>query len=264
MKELKKIDVYLIAGQSNAVGCTNINTLPEGFKGEVFDRITLYHEGNFCPTYYGKLNKGVRLGMGCNEDHIGIEYGMAKYFQENTTNEIALIRYGYGGSNLYLDWQPRFLWKDEPSFISQYGFSYKIWAQTVVNGLNKLMEKGYLPEIKGLAWMQGESDADKTEEIANNYYDNLCDLIFSMRTELRIPDLPVAIGEISTQTNIAPWADIVRKNQLKFTENDENSILVSTKDIPAGKDGLHYDGIEDIKLGMRFAEKLFSLNKESF
>lgn len=261
MKNLKEIDVYLIAGQSNAVGCTLIASLPPNFKEEVFDKAYLYQEGNFCPTYYGKLVKGIHLGMGCNEDHMGIEYGMAKYLQENSSKEFAFIRYGYGGSNLFLDWQPRFLWKDEPSFISQYGFSYKTWAQTVVNGLNKLMEAGYLPEIKGMAWMQGESDADKTEEIANNYYDNLCDLIFSMRTELRMPSLPVAIGEISTATKIAPWADIVRKNQLKFTENDKNAILVSTKDIPAGKDGLHYDGSDDVKLGMRFAEKLFSLIK---
>ena len=260
MKELKNINVYLIAGQSNAVGCTSLKTLPEGFKGEIFDKVTMYHEGNFCPTYYGKLTKGVRLGMGCNTDFMGIEYGIAEVLQESD-EESALIRYGYGGSTLYLDWQPRTLWAEEPQFLCQYGFSYKVWAQTVFNGLAKLMQAGYAPEIKGLAWMQGESDADKTKEIADAYYENLRDLILSMRTELRLPTLPVAIGEIATKTSLAPWADIVREAQARFAQDDPFAALVSTRDIPAGKDNLHFDAPEDLELGNRFGKALLSFHE---
>lgn len=261
MLTLKKIDVYLIAGQSNAVGCTKTSTLPSDFKGETFDKVYLYQEGNFCPTYYGKLIKGVHLGMGCNEDHMGIEYGIAKYIQEHSDNEAVLIRYGYGGSNAYLDWQPSPLWKDSPTFIGQYGFHYKTWAQTVVNGLSLLIKNGFLPVIKGVAWMQGESDADKSQQIAEDYYENLCNLIYTMRTELRLPQLPFAIGEISTKCDVAPWADVVRQAQRKFTETDKNAVLVETKDIPAGADGLHYDGLEDLALGLKFGEALMSFNK---
>ena len=261
MKELKKIDVYLIAGQSNAVGLTKIETLPKDFEGEVFDRVLLYQEGNFCLTYYGQLVRGVRLGMGCDTENMGIEYNIAKYLQENTTEEVAIIRYAFGGSNLFYDWKPRIFWDGEPQIMGHRGYSYKIWAQTVANGLNKLLEAGYLPQIKALAWMQGESDADKGEAIADMYYDNLCDLIYTMRAELRMPELPVVIGEIAVQAPVAPWADTVRAAQSKFVLNDAHAALVSTKDIPAGKDNLHFDGPEALRLGQRFVEALLSVTK---
>lgn len=261
MINLKDLDVYLIAGQSNAVGCSKLSTLPEDFAPEVFDGIILYQEGNFCPAYYGTPVRGIRLGMGCKTDQMGIEYGIAKYLHEHGKTEAALIRYAMGGSNLYHGWLPRFLWEDEPRFIGQHGFHYKMWAQTVENGLRMLMQEGFLPHIKALAWMQGESDADKDEQTAKDYLTHLEDLVFSMRTELRLPFLPVAVGEIATHAPAAPWSDEVRMAQKKFAENDPDAVLVSTKGIPVGRDGLHFDAPEDLVLGLRFGEALLSFER---
>ncbi|MBQ9545405.1 MAG: hypothetical protein IJV00_09805 [Clostridia bacterium] len=259
MIKLKDIDVYLIAGQSNAVGCSDLSTLPEDFVPEVFDRVVIYQEGNFCPDFYAKPVRGVKLGMGCKTDQMGIEYGIAKYLQEHSENDCALIRYAMGGSNLYHDWMPRFLWEAEPRFIGQHGFSFKCWAETVENGLNCLMNEGCMPRIKALAWMQGESDAARSAERAGEYLKNLSDLVFSMRVQLRLPSLPVAVGEIATHAPAAPWSDEVRAAQKAFAESDKNAAFVSTKDIPVGRDGLHFDAPEAVRLGLRFGETLLSL-----
>ena len=80
--EFKNIDIYLIAGQSNAVGCTFVNTLSESIQGEKFENVYLYQEGNFSVEHYGEIIKGVTLGMGNNSSQMGIEYGISKVLNE--------------------------------------------------------------------------------------------------------------------------------------------------------------------------------------
>ena len=253
---LKDIDVHIIAGQSNAVGCTNISTLPNDFKKETFEKAYLYQEGNFSTETFAKLVKGVSLGMGCWSGQMGIEYGISKVLNNHDDKPFALIRYAFGGSSLCYDWVPRINWAHKPCFIGHRGFHYMSWSKAVYNGLMELINKGYKPTIKSLIWMQGETDAGLNESIANEYYDSLRDLIFSMRTELNLPELKIIVGEIATKAPQVPYSDVVRNAQKKFCETDKNSYLVSTKDIPIGKDGLHFDGEEDIKLGEAFGKAI--------
>ena len=158
------------------------------------------------------------------------------------------------------DWCPRTKWGNiPPKFIGHIGYSYKYWSETVCNGLKKFIEQGYNPNIKALVWMQGESDADKDERVANSYLQNLIDLFACMRVELRLPELKILVGEIATNAPQCPYSDIVRKAQADYCKIDENALLISTKDIPIGRDGLQFDGDSDLKLGVKFGEALSKL-----
>ena len=254
MKHLKPIDVFLIAGQSNAVGCTFLKSLPEDFEAETFPEALLYQEGNFSTACYGRLQRGITLGFGHCPVQMGIEYGISKAL--SGSGEFALLRFAVGGSTLHFDWIPPQTWEPPPRFYGQPGIYYDGFRRMVPNGITELVNAGYAPRIRALVWMQGESDADKTEEIAKAYYENLTGLAEAIRAALYLPELPIVVGEIATQAPAAPWSDLVREGQRRFCEEDPNAYLVSTKDIPIGKDGMHFDGAEDYRLGMRFGEVL--------
>ena len=59
----------MIAGQSNAVGCTNISVLGDEWVSEQFPCGMLYQEGNFDPYSYGAemLTLGKRFGIKISE-----------------------------------------------------------------------------------------------------------------------------------------------------------------------------------------------------
>ena len=128
----------------------------------------------------------------------------------------------------------------------------------MTKGLNRLIEAGFRPHIKAFVWMQGEADADR-ENAAVRYPDYLRALVDCVRAEFRDEQLPVVIGEIATETSKHPWSDMVRAAQKQVAEEDENICLVTTKDIPIGSDGAHFDGISDLRLGKRFGEVLASI-----
>lgn len=256
MMNWNEIDVHLIAGQSNAVGCTKMSTLPPRFKIHNFERAYLYQEGNFTLHTNAKLIQGITTGMGNNPEHIGIEYGISEVLNKYYHQPFALIRYAFGGSTLCYDWAPRTKWPGQPEYIGHMGYHYDRWSRTVINGMNRLIEKGYRPIIKSLSWMQGESDADKDEAIAADYLGNLNDMVDCMRVELRIPELKVIVGEIATRPPLCPWSDVVKKAQREWTERDNHAKFISTDDLPIGKDGLHFDAAEDLELGRRFGKAI--------
>lgn len=262
MKQLKDIDVFLIGGQSNAVGCTKISTLPADFMPESFERAMLYQEGNFSPEYYGKWVRGIHLGMGCTSSEMGIEYGIASVLNGFYKENFALLRYAMGGSSLLVDWWPRTQWEFEPKhFIAHRGYCYRAWSETVARGLNRLIEAGFRPHVKAFVWMQGEADADR-ENAAARYADNLRAFVECVRAELREEQLPFIIGEIATETEKHPWSDAVRAAQRQISEEDPHIRLVTTADIPIGADGTHFDGISVLRLGKRFGETVVSVLSE--
>ena len=248
---MKSIDILLIGGQSNAVGCTFVSTLDENLRNFVAPNVLLYQEGNFAPVFQSKLIKGIQCGMGHCPEQMGIEYGMAHRLHEATAREIGFIRYAYGGTTLFSHWQANY--ESEPKALTDTGYCYHNFLQTVRNGLQVYRENGYEPTIKGMVWMQGETDAN-TQETATVYEANMKNLFTRFRKDLGLPTLKIIVGEIATQKDHAPYSDEIRAIQRRVSNADEYCVFLSTKDIPVGKDGYHFDGNEDFILGKRFAE----------
>lgn len=250
---MKKIDIILIGGQSNAVGCTDVVTLDENLRDFFYPNVYLYEEGNFASFYQNKVLKGIKCGMGHNPAQMGIEYGIACRLNEATDNEVGLLRFAYGGTTLFFHWQTEY--EGEPQTTTEKGYCYHNFLKTVQNGLRAYREEGYEPIIKGMVWMQGETDAT-SEEMATMYETNMKTLFLKLRQELGMPTLKIIVGEIATQTEKAPYSDEIRRIQKKVTDEDENCIFFSTKDIPIGHDGFHFDGNADFALGKRFGEHI--------
>ncbi|MHC4945993.1 MAG: sialate O-acetylesterase, partial [Planctomycetota bacterium] len=119
----------------------------------------------------------------------------------------------------------------------------------------------------GIVWMQGESDASNTEEVAKRYEANLKRLMDLIRAALRMDDLPVVIGRISDsgqdtrEKDGKVWnhGEIVRTCQDAYVGKEPRAALVTSTDQYGYSDPWHYDTEGFIDLGKKFAEAMTML-----
>ena len=197
----KLINVYLIAGQSNAVGYgmdtgNKIAKSDERFT-EGFENVLYYGEHERWTGKY--LNNGfepVKLGMGVAKDRSGAEIGIANAVADYCEMN-AIIKCAWGATHLYPDSQYEVSLKQgtwtSPTYINNnnidtsknplIGNMYTRFENTVANALQLLIEDGYTPVIKGIWWMQGEAEMF-TLDMASAYRELFETLIYDMRNTL--------------------------------------------------------------------------------
>lgn len=242
----EEVDVYLLLGQSNASGYTKIQYLKE-------KSIDTYNIANFgfSNVYInscveGKLNtKGfvnVTLGQGTNAKCFGPEIGISMILQEKTQKSI-IIKYSYGGTNLYHDWNIN---EKNNLFIKMIAF--------VNSSLNHLKDKGYSPKVKATFFMQGESDAF---DHALEYEDHLVSFIENIRKEYGdIFFVDALISDSSVWKNHKIINEAKRNASLLSNKNllvDTISCQLSYQTEPKDNvDLCHYDSLGMIELGKLF------------
>lgn len=262
-EEKPKIDVVIISGQSNAVGCTFSNCLNiddyfdynDGYPGIkiAYDCWTK----DFEPTRFYSQNSSngefvkVKLGQGNFSGTFGPEIGISKKLSTTHSNKLFLIKYACGASNLKDDWAMR----DSPM--------YNRFINYVKDRINDLKEMGYDPTIKAFCWMQGEGDS--YDGYYQYYYTNIKQFVTNVRSDLKDlsgnKDVPFIDAGIS---DASPWVYYSEVNNAKkqFADESENNIYIDT--IAAGlhtnlepsfePDLCHYDTESQIQLGQLFAE----------
>ena len=284
------IDIYLIAGQSNAAGYTSFDATAESELNQMDPR---FSTGFNEVLYYGCSNVEVgaslpamtiqptKLGLGYTANHMGPELGMAMYFANSVSNQVGIIKYASGASSIYDDYQSsqnskRGNWYSPgvaqaisggvvgDSAIS--GNCYRVFLDVVRQGLEAYEAAGYTPVIKGIAWMQGESEA-QSQKYSAKYATLLNALIADMRSDLSeitgtdLSTLQVVVAKIPshyTPTNPS-YSSVVREQQQIV---DDNDVFVSTIDnedftLP-GTDNHHYNWSDMLLLGMNFAESFLA------
>ena len=252
----KRIRIYLLGGQSNMTGCCSVNGLSEQFRGEhkgviVFARGDLkVREYNWGPLQVGL---GAEYNDGDGEDCFGPEvtFGHAMAPSE-PDSVIGLIKCSWGGTNLHVQWRP-------PSAGGKTGDLYTSFVGAVHDGITAL-DPAFEPEISGMIWMQGESDALE-ESMYRDYESNLTAFISDIRGEFKKPNLPFVVGEIHERAYKPPkWGAEVRAAQRKVVETVPNTAIFETRDLPL-VDEWHYDPAGMMTLGERFAQGMKRLEK---
>ncbi len=204
-------------------------------------------------------------------DRFGIEISFAKKIRETyPTKKIAIIKYTRNGSSLDSIGTNNFgSW--EPDYKSKTGKNqYDYFLRTVSKAMsvkdinNDGVEDILIPTA--ILWMQGESDADKTEQIANDYYANQKRLMDLIRAAFHNNDLPIVIGKISdseqdTDGKVWDYCEIVQYAQEKFVRNTKNASIVRSAKNYKYSDKWHYDSKGYIDLGVEFAKNIKFANK---
>ena len=267
MMEPTPVDVVVISGQSNAVGCTHANCITRSIGASKyqdymrgFETIKIAYDcwtKDEGPMFYSQ-NKSknndfvkVMLGQGNSEATFGPEIGIAEALHETHANKLFLIKYACGASNLKDDWAKR----DSPM--------YGRFVDYVKAQIENLKTKGYIPTIKAFCWMQGEGDS--YDQYYQVYYDNLKEFVTNLRTDLKEQsgnkDFPFIDAGIS---NAKVWQYYRTVNEAKkqFADESDNNFYIDT--IAAGMhtdqepfdtpDECHYDTESEVQLGHLFAE----------
>jgi len=282
--EKDSIRVFYLGGQSNMSGFGENADLPDSITSNLND-VSIF-QGNPAPDEdesgglgnWAKLTPGHGWEFTSDEkqnnlsDFFGIELSFAKKLKEYYPNEkIALIKYSRAG--ISIDSLAAGNWGSlEPDYRGKNGLNqYDHILKTVHLAFNDSdidndgNEDYLIPS--GIIWMQGESDARFTEEIAHRYYDNLKRLMDLVRAALHQDDLPIVIGKISDSGNNSSgkvWrhGEIVQYAQEKFVRTEQNVAIVRSTKHYGYYDAFHYDSNGYIDLGEKFAEAIYLLNKK--
>ncbi len=279
--DAKEYLLFYLGGQSNMDGYGYLNELPEDLKGSQ-DGVWIFHgnqgtdggdvdgNGMWAPLQPGH---GVDFrfvdGRNVYSDRFGVELTLAATLQQRFPDYgIALIKYSKGGTSIdcraaqdYGCWDPDF---NEKNGVNQYDH----FLATVRHAMHQHDIDGDGTEDRlipaGIVWMQGESDAAHTADIAFAYEHHLHRLMDLMRAAFRTDDLPVIIGRISDSGQdddgmVWNYGEIIRAAQAEVARKDPAASLIIATDRYGYSDKWHYDGAGYIDLGRRFAEALAGL-----
>ena len=256
----KVLDLYVIAGQSNAAGFTenpedttfetDVNYF--AFGGPGADQIE--HEFG-TKVGYGKGSRG--------PGYFGPEIGMAvEIGKSGRQNEALIYKYAWGGTYLYD--------KDGNGFCWQ-GQLYDSWKADLTTAVTHYKELGYTVRLMGTFWMQGEADSEQ-ETFKDAYHDNLVALIRRMRSDYaalgvtNAADAPFVIGKIANNYPTT-YALHIRAIQTQVAEelSGENVVAINTAQAGAfgkGGDAYHFGTEDMLAVGRRVGRTIFEYSQD--
>ncbi|MGB1131191.1 MAG: sialate O-acetylesterase, partial [Haloferula sp.] len=184
------IRVFLFAGQSNMEGADTrveeVDSHPpyRGVFGDVDEVRYSYQLGqNHQSDGWTTLNVAGNM--------FGPEITFARELLEDDMGPIAIIKDAWGGTTLVNDWAP-----DGGDDKSRK--LYARFVKQVEHRLADLKDAGETYQVEALMWHQGENDMFHAEG-KQSYEENLAGFIASLRRDLKLPELKVFVGEISTK-----------------------------------------------------------------
>lgn len=259
------VDVVLISGQSNGVGCTYSHYLQYTAGPDKYSEYLLGYEDvqiafdcwTKLPPYnatagfesqnrsYQNNFVNVELGQGNSENTFGPEIGIADALHEAHGGKLFLIKLAAGASNLKDDWTQR----NSPMYPRLINY--------VRQQMNNLRANGYNPTIKALCWMQGEGDS--YVGYYNHYLENLRTFVGNVRQDLG--NMAFIDAGICSTSQWEYWAQVNQAKETFASESDNNFYIdtnaegLHTNLEPAPVDTAHYDSESQLKLGKLFAQK---------
>lgn len=332
--EVKYADIYILAGQSNAVGHGPLSQKVKGqddanytYRDMISEDDERNQTGYENVYYYGTHDIGatgtdtdalipqisvtdIKFGLGGGDSNkIGPELGMAKALSETATedNPAFVFRYASGGTAIgdylcksgrydnlnyiYGGWasptiKARWESEERKNIAETSDFMYKALLTVVKRGIAEVKKRGYVPVLKGYAWMQGESDSEeKTPKgeisLVEQYEQNLTDFINDLRKDIaelfedeEAENAAFVIGKISPDYNYSnPYTKKnntkIRDIQVKVANTLEYCYTIETNDMPLfdskkgellGADIAHFNAGDQYTLGQRFANAVKNNN----
>ncbi len=295
--EVKTIDMYLLAGQSNAVGYSDMIDIAGTYENVWYAGEVERYANGYVDSYSwldsSKWKKCVTTGYGGRVYQIGPEFGIASVLNDmyaGTDTKAMIFKTAVGGTQMiynansssvqnFGNWSSTSTWDDDGVRSNLEGALYQRFLDNFTTVYNQLIAEGYNVNVKGMVWQQGESDCDK----AAAYKPLLQALITDVRNDLGgitgtdLSYMPFVIGEINETYDgkqfpkngyVNPYIAGFTSMQREVASQLENVKTVETSDLPFytpyGKsysvDPWHYSGYDMVELGRRFGDTLVDMN----
>lgn len=167
------IDVYLLAGQSNAVYKQNASLLPADLRqqGWIYRSWITGGVGTGEPAAGFDTYNAVGQGW-------SVEATLGATLADSLASNFALIHMAWGNTSLYYDWNVNGPPQENGLYAELVDFARDSLAQ--------LVDQGYEPQVRAAFWVQGENDAFNFNP-ANAYQANLDAFIAELKTDLLHP-----------------------------------------------------------------------------
>jgi hypothetical protein len=227
--EVPKLKVFILAGQSNMEGQAVADLEGKDYNGgrgtlrsllkdparaplvkhlqnargewTVRESVWVRYQPEKGPLKAGPLTLGYTPYPG--KHHFGPELQFGHGIGDHCGSQVLLIKTAWGGKSLYKDFRP-------PSSGGQVGPYYTRMLTDIRQALADLKTDfpkydggGY--ELTGFVWYQGWNDGVDPKNAVPEYEQNLANLIRDVRKDLKAPNLPFVIGELT-----GPWVDAPR------------------------------------------------------
>lgn len=190
------VDVFILAGQSNANGYGFANQLPSNLSGVQTDVALRWYDVPYQQTTglyrtdpsgdkWGSLSPNLRPNKGTYL--VGPDISMGRTLADHLDNEVAILKVASDGTGLAAAWNP----------IGTGGTDYmfKYLAGEIKSAFDALAALDKTPVFKAMFWVQGETDSDSLAA-ANAYETNLRNLISAIRAETGEANLPFILSEV--------------------------------------------------------------------
>lgn len=227
------IDVYILAGQSNAVGAG----------GEVPEEYLRENDLNLI-VVGGTTRLDLRnVQPGCG--HEGRLFGTELSFSKSLPRFSLIIKYALSGTSLGRDWKP--------------GSPLRIDFELFVKDALLAISERFDPTLRGMVWIQGESDAwSGSEGLALSYRKNLERFVEDNRK--KFGPFAFVFSEVQQKYESMTYVQLV--NDAQHSAVIPHSSIVSTNGLTT-IDTLHYDSVSNILLGRRLAKAMLSLTEKA-
>ncbi len=231
-----KVELFLLAGQSNMAGRGTVNELaPEDAAADPHVW-ALNKEGAWQPAmdpvHWDKNGAGVGPGKFFGRAVAAKEPGVI----------VGLIPTACGGSPIST-WQPGQYWDQTKS---------NPWDDSMTRAKRAMLDG----TLKAILWHQGESDANARS--APKYEEALTELVARFRKELNAPNLPFIIAQLGKfESEGRTWNQYqieVDRAQRAVAEKVPNVYFVSAEGLASKGDKLHFSTASQKALGQGMAE----------
>ncbi|MDX2082020.1 MAG: sialate O-acetylesterase [Terrimicrobiaceae bacterium] len=257
------IDVFLVAGQSNAHGwqanAAQLSSQNQHYAASPETGALLaYRQKLLGDSQYSSGSIG---GMGTQGsgfaghfDGFGPELAAGSDLASAQNTQVALLKFAVGSAGLNANFR-----KTAPTDPNPANHLYSTMLATFQESLQQLRDQGFDPQLKGLFWLQGEND---TGSDASLYAANIAQFVSDLRADLESPELKVFLTEINGNMPVlrdnpvqAAGTVLVNAGMQSLAALDANVWFVQTSDITSGfADGIHYSADQTILIGQRWAD----------
>ena len=250
------LDVYILTGQSNSLGTTNLEGPAFDPGVHPADAATNFFWSNASTAssdpnnivLYGDSAGAIttlqmQQGQGTNPNFWGPEFGLARTLADSGASNVLVIKAsrGGGGNGFWL-----------PNTGHMHGH---LLAQ-IDAGLTAAQNAGHTFEVKGFMYLQGESNGGSEAAAADSRLQTLID---DVRSHINTGHAGAAssmysvVGEIAASTSNANRTLTTTLQQTLAADSDAIG-FVATRDQPLKSDGIHFGKEPKLEIGRRFAD----------
>jgi len=235
-----EIPVFVIAGQSNAVGfATNTRELSTTLRAAQPN--VLYTGPQESAISWATLKPPTQFSQVDSGHGFGPELMVGKTISDALGGQLVVeVKFAIGGTDLYNQWNP-----ETPG-------SYYASMRTRVSQALALLptqRPSTTGRVAGFFWMQGESDALAGRTTAQ-YKADLTDFIGHLRSDFGDPNLPFVFGLIN---NSGGNTDAIRQAQFNVAATVPHTFLFNTDVCQRVRPGdIHFNSQGTVDMGVGF------------